>query len=154
MELAERAFKNYFNFRGRAGIREFIFAHIIIVCVNICLIAAMLSFAYIGNLIVFNLYGAEISSRFLDFAQFTAGIMLMFCVGLGIAAVDCRRLHDLNMTSLWLVAAVFCLVVLNMYGFFTFATWLHIIFILVLFIPADKRANRYGPARVAIMEEK
>lgn len=154
MQLAQRAFNNYFNFRGRAGIREFILAHIIIVMVNICLLAVLLSFAYIGNLITLNFYGNETSYKFLNFAQFWAGLILMFSVGIGIAAVDCRRLHDLNMTSLWLVAAVFCLVVLSLYGFFTFATWLHIFFILILFIPADKRANRYGPARVAIMEEK
>ena len=46
------------------------------------------------------------------------------------------------------------LVVLNIYGFFTFATYLHLFFIIVLLFPADKRANRYGPARVSVLREE
>ena len=69
-------------------------------------------------------------------------IVLVFSIGLGIAAIDSRRLHDLNLSSWWLVGAVALLVALNIYGFFAFATYLHLFFIIVLLFPADKPRGR------------
>ncbi len=154
MELAEKALRHYFDFKGRAGIREFILAHIMIALVNICLLAVLLGLVFIGHLIVSQIGGARASYAFLDGAQTFVSIVLVFSIGLGIAAIDSRRLHDLNLSSWWLVGAVALLVVLNIYGFFTFATYLHLFFIIVLLFPADKRANRYGPARVSVLREE
>ncbi len=153
MQLAEKAVRHYFDFKGRAGIREFILAHIMIALVNVCLLAVLLGLAFFGNFTVSVLNGPAASASFLDWAQTGISVIMIFSVGLGIAAIDSRRLHDLNMTSWWLVAAVCALVLLNIYGFFTFATYLHLFFIIVLLFPADKRANRYGPARVAVLNE-
>lgn len=153
MQLAEKAVRHYFDFKGRAGIREFILAHIMIALVNVCLLAVLLCLAFFGNFTVSVLSGPAASASFLDWAQTGISMIMMFSIGLGIAAIDSRRLHDLNMTSWWLVAAVCALVLLNIYRFFTFATYLHLFFIIVLLFPADKRANRYGPARVAVLNE-
>lgn len=153
MQLAEKAVRHYFDFKGRAGIREFILAHIMIVLVNICLLAVLLALAFFGNFTISVLSGPAASAAFLDWAQTGISMIMMFSIGLGIAAIDSRRLHDLNMTSWWIVAAVCALVLLNIYGFFTFATYLHLFFIIVLLFPADKRANRYGPARAAYIRE-
>lgn len=153
MHLAEKAVRHYFDFKGRAGIREFILAHIIIALVNVCLLAVLLGLAFFGNFTVSVLSGPAASASFLDWAQTGISVIMLFSIGLGIAAIDSRRLHDLNMSSWWLVAAVCALVLLNIYGFFTFATYLHLFFIIFLLFPADKRANRYGPARVAVLNE-
>lgn len=154
MQLAEKAVRHYFDFKGRAGIREFILAHIMIALVNVCLLAFLLCLAFFGHFTVSVLSGPAASASFLDWAQTCISMIMMFSIGLGIAAIDSRRLHDLNMTSWWLVAAVCALVLLNIYRFFTFATYLHLFFIIVLLFPADKRANRYGPARVAVLNEE
>lgn len=153
MQLAEKAVRHYFDFKGRAGIREFILAHVMIVLVNVCLAAVLLGLAFFGNFTASVLGGPEASSSFLDWAQTCISLIMIISVGLGIAAIDSRRLHDLNLTSWWLVAAVCALALLNVYGFFTFATYLHLFFIIVLLFPADKRANRYGPARASILRE-
>lgn len=154
MELAEKALKHYFDFKGRAGIREFILAHIMIALVNVCLLAVLLGIIFVINLIVTQIGGLRASYAFLDSAQIFMSIIMVFSIGLGIAAIDSRRLHDLNLSSWWLVGAVALLVALNIYGFFTFATYLHLFFIIVLLFPADKRANRYGPARVSVLREE
>lgn len=154
MELAEKALKHYFDFKGRAGIREFILAHIMIGLVNVCLLAVLLGLIFIINLIVSRAGGAHASYAFLDGAQVFVTLVMLFSIGLGIAAIDSRRLHDLNLSSWWLVAAVALLVFLNICGYFTFATYLHLFFIIVLLFPADKRANRYGPARVSALREE
>ena len=154
MELAEKALRHYFDFKGRAGIREFILAHIMIALVNICLLAVLLGLVFIGNLIASKVGGIRASYAFLDGAQTFVSIVLVFSIGLGIAAIDSRRLHDLNLSSWWLVGAVALLVGLNIYGFFAFAAYLHLFFIIVLLVPADKRANRYGPARVSVLREE
>lgn len=153
MQLAEKAVKNYFNFKGRAGIREFILAHIMIALLNVCFLAVLMTVAFFGNLIAEFFGGREASFAFLNIAQSIIIFCMIFSVCLGIAAIDSRRLHDLNMTSWWLVAAVLLLAALNIAGYYTFATYLHLFFVIVLLFPADKRANRYGPARVAIIKK-
>ena len=116
MELAEKALKHYFDFKGRAGIREFILAHIMIALVNVCLLAVLLGIIFVINLIVTQIGGLRASYAFLDSAQIFMSIIMVFSIGLGIAA--------------------------------------HLFFIIVLLFPADKRANRYGPARVSVLREE
>ncbi len=153
MQLAEKTVRNYFNFKGRAGIREFIWAHIMIALLNVCLLAVLMTAAFCGNLLAEFFGGRELSYSFLNIAQSVISFVMIFSVCLGIAAIDSRRLHDLDMTSWWLAAAVTLLALLNMFGYFTFATYLHLFFMVVLLWPADKRANRYGPARVSIIHK-
>ena len=66
MQLAEKAVRHYFDFKGRAGIREFILAHIMIALVNVCLLAVLLGLAFFGNFTVSVLSGPAASASFLD----------------------------------------------------------------------------------------
>ncbi|MDR1684101.1 MAG: DUF805 domain-containing protein [Elusimicrobiota bacterium] len=146
MTLLLNIFKNYANFKGRVSRREFWLSVAVLFCaLAVFYIFFSLLAALFGGLAGQNIFSYQSFQALSIMAKFIAFLFLTFGYILPVLALAARRLHDINLSFTWLFCGAFLGAFAFLCGFWTLLLAVKILFIILLCLPSQKTANRYGP---------